>query len=181
MHFVDELPRTQTGKVQKQLLSERLADAQEAPDEPVAAAVPATADAPDTDAVAALVRSYLATVTSQYVDDERPLFDVGLDSLGTIELIVQLETRFATTLPTTLLYDHPTIRELSAYFDGLAPASRAPARSPRRSPTPPATSPTETEPRTEARTQPEDLPSSPPRRDPPPPRPRWCSRCSACS
>ena len=156
VHFVDDLPRTQTGKVQKRLLSESLADAQEGPDEPVAAAVPASADAPDTDAVAALVRAYLATVTSQHVDDERPLFDVGLDSLGTIELIVQLENRFATTVPPTLLYDHPTIRELSAYFNGLAPAQPPPG--PNSSALPAAAR--DKPPGTEAETEPEDLPEA---------------------
>ena len=177
VHFVDELPRTQTGKVQKQLLSERLADAQEQPDEPVAAAVSATADPPASDAVAALVRAHLATVTSQHVDDERQLFDVGLDSLGTLELIEQLEERFATTVPPTLLYDHPTIRELGAYFDGLAPAQappgpissplpdatrdKPPGTEPRTEPQPAPQPAPQPEPRTEPRTEPEDLPQSP--------------------
>ena len=58
----------------------------------------------------------MATLTSERIDDDRPLFDAGLDSLGTLELIVQFERRFSVELPPTLLYDHPTMRELVAYF-----------------------------------------------------------------
>ena len=111
------------------------------------------------------MRAYLATVTSQHVDDERPLFDVGLDSLGTLELIAQLEKQFATTVPPTLLYDHPTIRALSAYFDGLAPDQGAPAPISSGLPDAARDEPAETEPLTEPltepRTGPEDLPPLP--------------------
>ena len=58
----------------------------------------------------------MATLTSERIDHDRPLFDAGLDSLGTLELIEQLEQRFSLKVPPTLLYDHPTIRELAAYF-----------------------------------------------------------------
>ena len=58
----------------------------------------------------------MATLTSERIDDDRPLFDAGLDSLGTLELIEQFEKRFSLKVPPTLLYDHPTMRELVAYF-----------------------------------------------------------------
>ena len=80
-------------------------------------------------AVAEIVTTYMAALTSERIDHDRPLFDVGLDSLGAMELMSQLEERFSLKVPPTLLYDHPTIRELAAYFaspDGASPAvSRA--------------------------------------------------------
>jgi polyketide synthase PksN len=58
----------------------------------------------------------MTTLTSEPIDHDRPLFDAGLDSLGILDLIEQLEQRFAVKVPPTLLYDYPTIRELAAYF-----------------------------------------------------------------
>ena len=70
--------------------------------------------------VAEVVTTYMATLTSERIDQDRPLFDAGLDSLGTLELIELLEQRFSLQVPPTLLYDHPTIRELAAYFGHLS-------------------------------------------------------------
>ena len=134
VHFLDELPRTPTGKVQKQLIAERIR----------AAPAPAGPRPPRpcrrqrrraiAQTVAEVVTTYMATLTSERIDHDRPLFDAGLDSLGALELIEQLEQRFSLEVPPTLLYDHPTIRELAAYFasqDAPAPCagSRVAARS----------------------------------------------------
>ena len=47
--------------------------------------------------VAEVVTTYMATLTSERIDHDRPLFDAGLDSLGTLELIEQFEQRFSLT------------------------------------------------------------------------------------
>ena len=50
------------------------------------------------------------------VDDRAPLRDVGLDSLLAIELRNVVGTAIARTLPATLLFDYPTIDDLSAFL-----------------------------------------------------------------
>ena len=128
VHFLEELPRTPTGKVRKSLIAERIrvtptpAQAQPTP------ATPSSASPAVAQMVAEVVTTYMATLTSERVDHDRPLFDAGLDSLGTLELIEQLEQRLSLKVPPTLLYDHPTIRELAAHFaSGDAPAPTASA------------------------------------------------------
>jgi acyl transferase domain-containing protein/NADPH:quinone reductase-like Zn-dependent oxidoreductase/SAM-dependent methyltransferase/acyl carrier protein len=50
------------------------------------------------------------------VDDRAPLRDVGLDSLLAIELRNVVGAAIGRTLPATLLFDYPTIDDLSAYL-----------------------------------------------------------------
>ena len=129
VHFLDELPRTQSGKVQKHLIAERIGTLQAPAEALPTTAAPPSASPAIAQAVAEIVTTYMAALTSERIDHDRPLFDVGLDSLGAMELMVELEERFSVELPPTLLYDHPTISKLAAYFaspDGASPAvSRA--------------------------------------------------------
>ncbi|MBM5794450.1 MAG: acyl carrier protein, partial [Cyanobacteria bacterium K_DeepCast_0m_m1_088] len=44
------------------------------------------------------------------------LFNMGLDSLMALELMVLLEKNLGITLTESLVFEHPTIEELVAYF-----------------------------------------------------------------
>ena len=116
VHFLDELPRTPTGKVRKQLIAERIR------------ATPAPEEALTTPSLVVIsVATYrwngrggrdhvYGHTDFERIDHDQPLFEAGLDSLGTVELIEQFEQRFRLKVSPTLLYDHPTMRELVAYF-----------------------------------------------------------------
>ena len=141
VHFLDQLPRAPTGKVQKHLIAERIRATLAAETLPPSA-VQSSASPAIAQTVAEVVTTYMATLTSERIDQDRPLFDAGLDSLGTLELIELLEQRFSLQVPPTLLYDYPTIRELAAYFalqDAPAPVASA-AASPRATAKPPSPS-----------------------------------------
>jgi acyl carrier protein len=64
-----------------------------------------------------LVRGEVATVlgltTSDQPEADRPLQELGLDSLMAVEIRNRLATATDTKLPATLLFDHPTVRALS--------------------------------------------------------------------
>lgn len=57
-------------------------------------------------------------VDSEFIDPRQPLERYGLDSLHAIRLAVELEERIGRKLPTTLLWDYPTIESLAHYLAG---------------------------------------------------------------
>jgi NAD(P)-dependent dehydrogenase (short-subunit alcohol dehydrogenase family)/acyl carrier protein len=59
------------------------------------------------------------------VDPDRPLREIGLDSLMAVELRNALAAGLGRSLPATLLFDHPSI---NAIADHLGPAPRTPDR-----------------------------------------------------
>lgn len=112
--FLGQLPRTSTGKVQKHLLIEILLSAAETnPTSVVEASLALRAVG---DLVDEIVTNYMRKLSPHPITDDQSLFDAGLDSLGAIELIEQLERRFLVKASPTLLYDHPTLRALKLYF-----------------------------------------------------------------
>lgn len=72
------------------------------------------------DRVSALVREevsgVLALDNADSVGLDRPLRDLGLDSLLAVELRNRLSTRLGRKLPATLLFDHPTPARLAQYL-----------------------------------------------------------------
>jgi 3-oxoacyl-(acyl-carrier-protein) synthase/acyl carrier protein len=63
--------------------------------------------------VAAQVHEILGSA----VDEMAPLAQAGLDSLAALELRSALEIRLSVSLPATLLFDYPTIHEISGYLE----------------------------------------------------------------
>ena len=64
------------------------------------------------------------------VDADTPLLEAGLDSLGAVELRNQLQQHVGKSLPSTLVFEHPTARQLARHLmnDAPRPAPRpAPA------------------------------------------------------
>ncbi|MDC3955567.1 type I polyketide synthase [Polyangium jinanense] len=84
-----------------------------------------------TSEVEAMVRREAARVLSLASEDEivdnRPLQELGLDSLMAVELRNALAKRVGQALPATLLFDHPTVRELGRYLLDKKLAIAAPA------------------------------------------------------
>lgn len=53
------------------------------------------------------------------IELERGLFEMGLDSLMSVELKSHLETLVETSLPSTLVFNYPTIADLAQYLETL--------------------------------------------------------------
>ncbi|MFE5898567.1 SDR family NAD(P)-dependent oxidoreductase [Streptomyces sp. NPDC056488] len=62
------------------------------------------------------VAEVLGLPRSVHVPDDRGLFDLGLDSLTAIELRNRLGAEAGTRLPATVLFDHPTLRDLTGHL-----------------------------------------------------------------
>ena len=81
------------------------------------------------DVLTEFVRTEAAVVlglrTPDLVDPARSLFNIGMDSLMAIELKSRLERAVATTLPSALAFNYPTVNDLVKFLDTIVP-ERAP-------------------------------------------------------
>ncbi|MGP3972342.1 SDR family NAD(P)-dependent oxidoreductase, partial [Streptomyces sp. 6N223] len=81
-----------------------------------------------TEALQELVRDHVADVLGHSnpsaLDIQRGLLELGIDSLTAVELRNRLGATVGHRLPTTLIFDHPTIAALAAYLDAeVVPAT----------------------------------------------------------
>jgi non-ribosomal peptide synthetase-like protein len=117
VHFIDALPRTLTGKVRKHLIAEQFVKTN-------GYVHPTHMTRPGPDDTAAVVErivlSHMNAQGAAGVERDRPLFDLGLDSLGAITLMEELERQFQINLPQTFLFDYSTINHITAYFSGCS-------------------------------------------------------------
>ncbi|GAX72978.1 hypothetical protein CEUSTIGMA_g431.t1, partial [Chlamydomonas eustigma] len=64
--------------------------------------------------VQGIVRSVIGSSTSVEINPEEPLMSIGLDSLGAVELRNKLEVEMGVQLPSTLVFDYPTVSAITA-------------------------------------------------------------------
>ncbi|MGW0147505.1 type I polyketide synthase, partial [Streptomyces sp. NPDC003333] len=88
-------------------------------------------EGPRADALLELVRTHVAAVLGhgawQDVAPDRPFQDLGFDSLAAVELRKALSAACGRWLPPTLVFDHPTARELAHHLGEQLTAATDPA------------------------------------------------------
>jgi myxalamid-type polyketide synthase MxaE and MxaD len=63
-----------------------------------------------------VVASVLGFDSPELVDPQQGLFEMGVDSLMTVELRTQLETDLKRTVSSTLLFDHPSVQAIAEHL-----------------------------------------------------------------
>ncbi|WP_010097982.1 acyl carrier protein [Burkholderia ubonensis] len=79
--------------------------------------------------VATLVRDLLVRflkIDAGAVSDERPFFDLGMDSVSAVEFSDQLDACFALDLHVDTIFDYPSVASLTGYLLERLAAARAP-------------------------------------------------------
>jgi hypothetical protein len=97
-------------------------------------AFPAQRRALLSDYVRQQVAKVMGLTATQRLDPYRPLHEMGLDSLMSVEMRNALASGLHCPLPTTLLFDYPTIEALSAYLAGVVLAEAASIETPQAEP-----------------------------------------------
>jgi oxalate---CoA ligase len=118
--IVDELPKGDTGKIQRAQLREALPSTFAAP--------PSSAEQKNAQSslefdLAELWRKLLGCDTVGFEDD---FFEKGGDSLLAMEMLLELERMTGRSLPETILFDAPTVRQLAWSVAGGAWAEAKP-------------------------------------------------------
>jgi benzoate-CoA ligase family protein len=136
IRFVDELPKTLTGKPQRFKLREMI-EREPAPSiEREPAPSIESGQAGDDEAVLELVLSNVATLLGrapgELGDTQRNFKELGFDSLTAVELRNRLAAATGLQLPSTLIFDHPTLeavtKELRLRMGGAVGTALQPQR-----------------------------------------------------
>lgn len=81
------------------------------------ATVQAAYQGPDPEMVSGFVVELVQGMTgSTDIDMETPLMESGLDSLASVDMRTQLQKEFSLSLPSTVMFNYPTILGLSSYL-----------------------------------------------------------------
>jgi acyl-coenzyme A synthetase/AMP-(fatty) acid ligase/thioesterase domain-containing protein/acyl carrier protein len=119
LYLCDEIPRLPSAKLDMKALLAR--DAEKQAREEAACTSEPKIDAPRASLVEETVSAiWRALLKRPQIDRDADFFDLGGDSLLTLELMLRLEEALGVELPVTMIYDYPTVAWLSQAIESEA-------------------------------------------------------------
>jgi polyketide synthase PksM/rhizoxin synthesis polyketide synthase/nonribosomal peptide synthetase RhiB len=126
------------------IIVSRAAEEPVAPRAAAAAPAPAVAAAATGDALLDAIRGVVAETLQMRTDQlavDRNFSDYGADSIISVDLIAALNARFDIKLKPTILFSHPTIKQLASHLAGRGVRVAGPAAPVEQQPAPPPAQP----------------------------------------
>ncbi|WP_326563607.1 non-ribosomal peptide synthetase/type I polyketide synthase [Micromonospora peucetia] len=111
----DQFPRTSGGKIQRRVLRDRFVAGEL---DPSAARTPTDRAPTDRPAVRTAVLDAVAEHLDGPVDPTRPFHELGVGSIGLIQIRARLEQFLGRPIPQPALFAHPTVEALTRHLTG---------------------------------------------------------------
>jgi acyl-CoA synthetase (AMP-forming)/AMP-acid ligase II/acyl carrier protein len=118
VHIVSQIPKSQTGKVQRIGLADQLGLATDA-------AIPQASAAPRTPVEKALAAIWAEVLQVEQVLVDDNFFVLGGDSLLATRILIRLHEAMQVEVGVSCIFEAPTVAEMAAYLETLIQADRA--------------------------------------------------------
>ncbi|MCP4185381.1 MAG: long-chain-fatty-acid--CoA ligase [Hyphomicrobiales bacterium] len=121
--FVNAIPKGKSGKILKRMLREQFLASSPEDEQTQAQQLSEASDSERYDILKAHIRNEVARIVGIEPGDQQDFFEIGMDSLMSVQLSKSLMSNFGVSLPSALIFKYPSVEQLTAYLTEAASES----------------------------------------------------------